>query len=65
MIVGLDRLIANGTAGFVSWRYEVDGVTLCVSNGTAPWSVLTLPLGLPSKMTLITLRKAQPTPLGL
>jgi hypothetical protein len=62
MIVGLDRLIANGKAGFVSGRYEIDGVTLCASNGTAHWLVLALRLGLPSKMTLITLRRAQPTP---
>jgi hypothetical protein len=65
MIVVRDRLIANGNAGFVSGRYEIDGVTLCVSNGTAHWSVLALRLGLLSKMPLITLGRAQPKPHGL
>ena len=57
MIVGLDRLVANGNAGFVSRRYDVNGMTLYVSNGTALWPGFALRLGRPSEMTRITLRK--------
>lgn len=56
MIVGLDRLVANGNAGFVSGRYAVDGMTLYVSNGTALWPGFALRLGRPSELTRITLR---------
>uniref|UniRef100_UPI0035CC23E9 metallophosphoesterase n=1 Tax=uncultured Sphingomonas sp. TaxID=158754 RepID=UPI0035CC23E9 len=56
MIVGLDRLVANGNAGFVSRRYDVDGMTLYVSNGTGLWPGFALRLGRPSEMTRITLR---------
>lgn len=59
MIVGLDRLVANGNGGFVSGRYEVDGMTLYVSNGTALWPGFALRLGRPSEMTRITLRAAR------
>jgi predicted MPP superfamily phosphohydrolase len=55
MIVGLDRLVANGNAGFVSGRYEVDGMTLYVSNGTALWPGFALRLGRSPEMTRITL----------
>jgi predicted MPP superfamily phosphohydrolase len=59
MIVGLDRLVANGNAGFVSRRYDVDGMTLYVSNGTALWPGFALRLGRPSEMTRITLRSTE------
>lgn len=57
MIVGLDRLVARGNAGFVSGRYEVDGMTLYVGNGTALWPGFALRLGRPSELTRITLRR--------
>ncbi len=53
---GLDRLVANGNGGFVSGRYEVDDMTLYVSNGTALWPGFALRLGRPSELTRITLR---------
>ena len=37
LILGIDRLAARANAGFVSGRYDVDGMTLYVNNGTAPW----------------------------
>ncbi len=58
MIVGLDRLAARANAGFVSGRYEVDGMTLYVNNGTALWPGFALRLGRPSELTRITLRIA-------
>jgi predicted MPP superfamily phosphohydrolase len=56
MILGLDRLVARSNGGFVSGRYEVAGMTLYVSNGTALWPGFALRLGRPSELTRITLR---------
>ena len=56
MIRGLDRLVARANGGFVSGRYDVDGMTLYVSNGTALWPGFALRLGVPSELTRITLR---------
>jgi uncharacterized protein len=35
LILGIDRLAARANAGYVSGRYDVDGMTLYVNNGTA------------------------------
>ena len=56
MIRGLDRLVALANAGFVSGRYDVDGMTLYVNNGTALWPGFALRLGRPSELTRVTLR---------
>ena len=56
MIVGLDRLAARANAGYVSGRYDVDGMVLYVNNGTALWPGFALRLGRPSELTRITLR---------
>jgi hypothetical protein len=37
MILGLDRVVAQANGGFVSGAYDVGGMTLYVSNGTALW----------------------------
>lgn len=58
MIVGLDRLVARSNAGFVSRRYDVDGMTLYVSNGTGLWPGFALRLGAPAEITRFTLRAA-------
>ena len=57
MIIGLDRLVARGNAGFVSGRYKLGGMTLYVSNGTGLWPGFALRLGVPSEITRITLRR--------
>ena len=57
MIRGLDRLVARGNAGYVSGRYDVDGMTLYVNNGTALWPGFALRLGRPPELTRITLRQ--------
>lgn len=57
MILGLDRLVARGNAGFVSGRYAVGGMTLYVNNGTGLWPGFALRLGRPSELTRITLRR--------
>jgi len=56
MILGMDRLAALANASFVSGRYDVDGMTLYVNNGTALWAGFALRLGRPSELTRITLR---------
>lgn len=61
LILGIDRLAARANAGFVSGRYEVDGMTLYVNNGTALWPGFALRLGRPSELTRITLRKVSAT----
>jgi predicted MPP superfamily phosphohydrolase len=58
LIAGLDRLAAPANGGFVSRRYDVDGMTLYVNNGTALWPGFALRLGRPSELTRITLRPA-------
>lgn len=58
MIVGLDRLAARANAGYVSGRYDVEGMTLYVNNGTGLWPGFALRLGRPSELTRITLRAA-------
>jgi predicted MPP superfamily phosphohydrolase len=58
MVVGLDRLAARANAGYVSGRYDVDGMTLYVNNGTALWPGFALRLGRPSELTRITLRRS-------
>jgi predicted MPP superfamily phosphohydrolase len=56
LIVGIDRLAAPANAGYVSGRYDVEGMTLYVNNGTALWPGFALRLGRPSELTRITLR---------
>ena len=58
LIVGLDRIFALANAGYVSGLYDVQGMQLYVNNGTALWGGLALPLGKPSELTRITLRRA-------
>jgi predicted MPP superfamily phosphohydrolase len=61
LIFGIDRLAARANAGYVSGRYDVDGMTLYVNNGTALWPGFALRLGRPSELTRITLRKVGAT----
>jgi len=61
LILGIDQLAARANAGYVSGRYDVDGMTLYVNNGTAPWPGFALRLGRPSELTRITLRQAGAT----
>jgi predicted MPP superfamily phosphohydrolase len=61
LIWGFDRLAARANAGYVSGRYDVDGMTLYVNNGTALWPGFALRLGRPSELTRITLRQADAT----
>lgn len=56
MLLGLARLVARANSGFVSGRYDVDGMVLYVNNGTALWPGFALRLGVPSELTCITLR---------
>jgi len=56
MIRGLDRVVARANGGYVSGRYEIDGMSLYVNNGTALWPGFALRLGVLSELTLITLR---------
>ena len=61
LILGIDRLAARANAGYVSGRYDVDGMTLYVNNGTALWPGFALRLGRPSELTRITLRQVGAT----
>ena len=57
LIAGFDRLFALANEGFVSGLYEVQGMQLCVNNGTALWPGLALRLVRPSESTRITLTR--------
>ncbi|TYL89550.1 metallophosphoesterase [Bradyrhizobium rifense] len=61
LIWGIDRLAARANAGYVSGRYDVDGMALYVNNGTALWPGFALRLGRPSELTRITLRQVAAT----
>ena len=56
MIVGLRSIVASANSGFVSGLYEVNGMPLYVSNGTALASGFAVRLGVPSEMTMVVLR---------
>ncbi|MNV32290.1 putative metallophosphoesterase [compost metagenome] len=56
-ILGMDQLVKRANGGFVSGRYEVDGMTLYVSNGAGLWPGFAARIGVPSEITLITLRQ--------
>jgi len=56
MVRGLDRIVARFNNGFVSGFYDVDGMQLYVNNGTALWNGFALRIGVPSELTVITLR---------
>ncbi len=58
-IVGMDQLVKRANGGFVSGRYAVDGMTLYVSNGAGLWPGFAARIGVPSEITLITLRSAR------
>lgn len=58
-IVGMDQLVKRANGGFVSGRYAVDGMTLYVSNGAGLWAGFAARIGVPSEITLITLRSAR------
>lgn len=57
LVLGLGPVFALANGGYVSGRYDVQGMTLYVSNGTALWGGLALRLGVPSELTRITLRR--------
>jgi predicted MPP superfamily phosphohydrolase len=59
MISGIGQLGARANGGYLSGRYDVDGMTLYVNNGTALWPGFALRLGRPSELTRITLRQTK------
>lgn len=58
-IIGMNQLVKRANGGFVSGRYTVDGMTLYVSNGAGLWAGFPARIGVPSEITLITLRRAR------
>jgi predicted MPP superfamily phosphohydrolase len=57
LVMGLERIFALANGGYVSGRYNVQGMALYVNNGTALWGGLALRLGKPSELTRITLKR--------
>lgn len=55
-IIGMDQLVKRANGGYVSGRYEVDGMTLYVSNGAGLWPGFVARIGVPSEITLVTLK---------
>lgn len=56
-IVGMNQLVKRANGGFVSGGYAVDGMSLYVSNGAGLWPGFAARIGVPSEITLITLRR--------
>ena len=60
MVAGLPALLVKiANLGFVSGKYQVDGMTLYVSNGAGLWNGFMFRLGVPSEITEIILRTPQ------
>ena len=57
MVWGLARVIAEYNGGFVNGWYDVDGMKLFVSPGTGIWNGFLTRLGVPSELTVLTLRR--------
>lgn len=57
MVWGLARVIAEYNGGFVNGWYGVDGMKLFVSPGTGIWNGFLTRLGVPSELTVLTLRR--------
>lgn len=58
MAPGLSWLVRRANAGFDSGAFQVDAMTLYVSNGTGLWMGFPLRLGRPAEITQFTLRRA-------
>ncbi|WP_218118040.1 MULTISPECIES: metallophosphoesterase [Pelistega] len=56
MIIGFQQLVKFFNGGFVSGLYKVGEGWLYLSNGTGLWNGFPIRLGVPSEITLITLR---------
>lgn len=56
-IVGMDQLVKRANGGFVSGGYAVDGMSLYVSNGAGLWPGFAARIGVPSEITVFTLRR--------
>ncbi|WP_315385642.1 metallophosphoesterase [uncultured Stenotrophomonas sp.] len=56
-IVGMDQLVKRANGGYVSGRYAVNGMTLYVSNGAGLWPGFAARIGVPSEITVFTLRR--------
>ncbi|WP_367345345.1 metallophosphoesterase [Stenotrophomonas bentonitica] len=56
-IVGMDQLVKRANGGYVSGRYEVNDMTLYVSNGAGLWPGFAARIGVPSEITVFTLRR--------
>lgn len=58
MILGVDYFLGLFNQGFMSGAYQVDEMTLYVSNGTALWPGFPIRLGVGAEITEITLRSS-------
>ena len=56
---GFDHLVALFNGGFVSGLYQLGRMKLYVSRGTSLWKGFPVRLGVPSEITIITLRRAK------
>ena len=56
MVWGLARVIAKYNGGFVNGWYDVEEMRLFVSPGTGIWNGFLTRLGVPSELTVLTLR---------
>ena len=56
MIRGLDLIVAAFNRGFVAGWYQVESMRLYVNRGTFIWSGFPVRIGIPSEITLLTIR---------
>jgi predicted MPP superfamily phosphohydrolase len=58
MVRGLDQIVRVANGGYVSGRYDVEGMQLYVSNGTGLWNGFPVRLGVPPEITELVLTRA-------
>jgi len=58
-ILGMNELVRRANGGYVSGRYQVEGMTLYVANGAGLWPGFAARIGVPSEITLFTLTAAR------
>lgn len=55
MLLPLQKIVAAFNNGYVSGRYDVDGMRLIVANGAGLWAGLALRIGVPSQILVLRL----------
>jgi predicted MPP superfamily phosphohydrolase len=62
LVIFMQKFVAMANGGFVSGLYDVDGMSLLVSNGTGLWGGMPLRLGVPGQIHILNMVDRSPGP---